>query len=120
MSFILLIIDIIYYNIKDMDSNMGSFGSAIGGSGALMEAMKRRGMDVGMGQVQSPASAGGGAPVAPMNDMQAASAALPQAPQQPAPPDSDVTIATKALATMVTNDSKMKKDLATMRTQGTM
>jgi len=104
----------------DQKPNTGSFASPIGGSPALIASMQRRGMDVGMGQVQSPASAGGGTPIAPMNDMQAASAALPQAPQQPAPPDSEILIATRALATMITNDSKMKKDLATMRTQGTM
>ncbi len=108
------------------NQNTGSFGAAIGGGSALVEAMQRRGIDASALQAQSPASAGGAPVPAPLPEdgMQAAQAALPQGAgvTSPAPsqPDSDVTIATKALATMVTNDSKMKKDLATMQSQGVM
>lgn len=95
--------------------NTGSFGAAIGGGQGILQAMQRRGMDASTAQQQSPTSAGGGVPMP--TDMEAASAALPgAAPAAPtAPPDSDTTIAMKALATVVTNDSKMKRDLATMQ-----
>lgn len=99
--------------------NTGSFGAAIGGNQELMEAMQRRGVDASAMQQMSPGSVGGAAPMP--TDMAAAQAAMPQAMGQPAPqqaPESDNTIAMKALATVVTNDSKMKRDLATMKAQG--
>lgn len=98
--------------------NTGSFGSAIGGSPELLAAMQRRGIDASALQQVSPASAGGVSPVPVTPDPTAATAALGQElpqPAQPTPPDSDNTIAMKALATVVTNDSKMKRDLVNMR-----
>jgi len=108
----------------DPNQNTGSFGAAIGGSDALKEAMQSRGMDTSILDQQSPASAGGAPsiPIPPtatnpsVGTPDAATAAL--TPIQAPPPDSEVMIATKALATVVTNDSKMKKDLVSLRGQG--
>lgn len=98
--------------------NTGSFGAAIGGSPELIEAMQRRGMDVSALQ-QGSATSAVPSPVAPAPDMASAQAALPQqAPAEPQAPDSDVTIAMKALSTVVTNDSKLKRDLVNLRAQG--
>lgn len=87
---------------------------------AIRAAMERRGMSIGATQQMTPTTPAA-QPMPQPTDIQAASAALPPTgqPQPAQPPDSEIMIATKALATMVTNDSKMKKDIATMRTQGT-
>lgn len=107
----------------DNNQNHGSFGAAIGGSPALIEAMKRRGIDTSALQQVSPAAANPNPTPPPLpSDTASASAAMPQdlsqTQSQQTQPDSDVTIATKALATMVTNDSKMKRDLVNLKAQG--
>lgn len=100
--------------------NTGSFGAATGGSSALKQAMQRRGIDASALQQMTPGSVAGAPPMPQAPDMQAAQAAMgmPGQPAQPTAPESDTTIAMKALATVVTNDSKMKRDMATMRPGG--
>ena len=104
-----------------MPPNTGSFGSAIGGSQELMAAMQRRGIDVGAAQATSPASAVG-APVPPAPDMASASMALGGQPASAAPaaeePESDLRIALSALTKFVGDESKLKKDVITLRGQG--
>jgi hypothetical protein len=94
-----------------MDQNLGSFGRVLGGGASIAEAMKRRNMgQVSANQVQSPASAV--QPPIPETAQANAALGVTQAAPSPEQPDSEVMIATKALATMVTNDSKMKRDMA--------
>src|SRR3990167_5789590 len=101
-----------------MPPNTGSFGNAIGGSDALKAAMQRRGIDVGAAQATSPASAVG-APVSPAPDMASASMALGGQPTAPAAaePESDNTIAMRALAEVVKSNAKMQRDIVKMQSQ---
>ena len=108
----------------DPNQNTGSFGAATGGADVLKQAMARRGIDASVLDQMSPGSVAGTTPVPegmPQSAPTSGGGGLPTsgmtAPQAP-PPESDVTIAMKALSTVVTNDSKMKRDLAIMRTQG--
>lgn len=115
-----------FFVIMEPQQNVGSFANAIGGSPELIEAMQRRNLDVSALQQTSPGSVQGTEVPPPIDPtmtsgISSAQAALPQgAPTQPAPPDSDVTLAMKALSTVVVNDSKMKRDLVSLRSQGTI
>ncbi|HEC66787.1 MAG TPA: hypothetical protein ENI23_16050 [bacterium] len=110
------------------NQNTGSFGAAISNSPgdltALKQVMASRGMDTSaLDQVSSGGSPSGQIVAPQPVDPQAAQIALspteaPTTPSTPTVPDSDNTIAMKALATVVTNDSKMKRDLVNLRTQG--
>jgi hypothetical protein len=106
---------------------VGAFFVFMDNTAAIQEAMSRRGMGgLGATQQMAPGSIAP-QPMPQPTEMDAAAAALPPemgqqqpmgAPAQPTQPDSDTTIAMKALATVVTNDSKMKKDLVAMRGTG--
>ena len=115
----------------DPNQNIGSFGAAIGGGSALAEAAQRRGIDLSALQQRSPASAGGAPPIpeAPptinpsVGTPQEAGAALapegvPQGIPQPQEPDTDLRIALTALTKFVGDESKLKKDVLTLRGQG--
>ena len=95
--------------------NMGSFASAIGGSGALKEAMARRGMSTL--QQQSPASMGGAPPV-PQGLPAPQAQGVSTTPQAPKEPETDLRIALTALTKFVGNESNLKKSVMDMRGQG--
>ncbi len=112
-----------------MSDNTGSFGAAIGGSSALMEAMQRRGMDTSALQQMSPAAAGGNIPMpqAP-SQLSVARAALPmeETNASPAPTtgpaseprDPELSIAMEALGSFVKSSGQTRRDLAKGRMQG--
>jgi len=104
-----------------MNPNTGSFGAPLGDVSALKAAMQRRGIDASILDQISGGTPMGPSPVPPSPEPTNTGGQPPQAgvtEATPSQPDSDVTIAMKALATVVTNDSKTKRDLVTLRSQG--
>ena len=111
--------------------NTGSFGIGLGDISALKESFARRGMDASILDQVSSASAGGAPPIpeAPpttnpsVGTPQEAGAALApegvsQGAPQPQEPDTDLRIALTALTKFVGDESKLKKDVLTLRGQG--
>lgn len=107
-------------------TNTGSFAAAIGGSQALNEAAKRRGIDLSAIQQTSPASAGGAPPVPPpISDVSTAQSAVgqevPAQPVQPEAPqstDPELASAIEALGSFVKSGGKTRNELAKGRLQG--
>ncbi len=100
--------------------NTGSFGAAIGGSGALTAALEKRGMDAGLLDQVSPTAPSGPSEVAPGIPADAGGGipqpAAPQAPQASQQPEqafrsAEMSIALKALNGVVSTESKIAKAL---------
>ena len=100
--------------------NTGSFGAAIGGSGALTAALEKRGMDAGLLDQVSPTAPSGPSEVAPgIPANVGGGGGIPQ-PQAPAPEaaaqgpifrSGEMEIALKALNGVVSTESKIAKAL---------
>jgi len=112
-----------------MNPNTGSFGAAISNSpqdlSALKASMQSRGIDTSALDQMSGGSVAGTQVAPPMpSESTMAQAALPQDPAagvtQPTAkePDSDVTIAVKALGGLIKSDSDLKKSVVQMRSMG--
>lgn len=101
--------------------NTGSFGQGLGDTSALREALTRRGINPGVLNQQSEAAAGP-TPPGPPSEMTTANAAMPQAMGAPQPaqpqPDSDVTLAVKALSGLIKSDQDLKKGAMQLRGMG--
>ena len=98
----------------------GSFASALGGSGALKEAMARRGIDASILDQQTPASAGGqttvpmGVPTTnPDVGSMPSSAVTP-----PKEEDNELKIALKAMSGFIGSEGKLRRDVVNARSQG--
>lgn len=103
-----------------MDNQTGSFASALGGSGALKEAMSRRGIDASALQSMSPASAGGPSvvPTAVPTTNPDVGSIPSSAVTPPKEDDSELKIALKAMSGFIGSEGKLRRDLVGYQKQG--
>ena len=97
---------------------MSSFGAAIGGGGALKEAMTRRGIDASVLDQQSPAAGGSSVPMGVPTTNPDVGSMPSSAVAPPKEEDNELKIALKAMSGFIGSEGKLRRDLVTMKSQG--